>query len=160
MNNADQANVPEPVNNQSSGRWSSWERAWQLPLRVTTGAYILNSGLTKRDADEAIATQLHGFASGSYPFLAKIDPKQFAQALSATEMVIGAALLTPLVPTFVAGAALTGFAGGLVGLYLRTPGMREEGSLRPTQQGVPLSKDIWLVAIGSALMLGGRKRRS
>jgi hypothetical protein len=158
MKNADQANVPEPVNNQRSARWSPRHWAWQLPLRVTTGAYIVNMGLSMREADEATATHLHGFASGSYPFLGKIDPKRFTQALSVTEIMIGTTLLTPIVPTVLAGAALTGFAGGLVGLYLRTPGMRKEGSLWPTEQGIPLSKDMWLAAIGAALMLGGRKR--
>jgi hypothetical protein len=45
------------------------------------------------------------------------------------------------------------FALGTLGLYLRTPGMREEGSLRPTQQGIPLAKDAWMVGIGLALMI-------
>jgi hypothetical protein len=29
--------------------------------------------------------------------------------------------------------------------------MRLEGSLRPTQQGLPLAKDVWLAAIGASL---------
>jgi hypothetical protein len=48
---------------------------------------------------------------------------------------------------------LTAFALGTLGLYLRTPGLRKEGSLRPTEQGVPVSKDIWLVGIGLALVI-------
>jgi hypothetical protein len=48
----------------------------------------------------------------------------------------------------VAGAALTTFAAGLLGLYLRTPGMRQEGSLRPTQDGTALAKDVWMLGIG------------
>jgi hypothetical protein len=59
----------------------------------------------------------------------------------------------------VAGAGLTAFSAGLVGLYLRTPGMRKEGSLRPTEQGVPLAPDIWLVAIGLSLVLDDVLRR-
>jgi hypothetical protein len=31
--------------------------------------------------------------------------------------------------------------------------MRQEGSLRPTQQGIPLAKDVWMVGIGLALMI-------
>jgi hypothetical protein len=31
--------------------------------------------------------------------------------------------------------------------------VRREGSVRPTQQGVPLAKDVWLTAIGAALVL-------
>lgn len=136
------------------------DKAWQLPLRLASGAYILNSGLSKGNADEPTATQLHGFASGTYPFLAKLDPTRFTKALSVGEIVVGSALLVPMVPSAVAGAGLLGFAGGLVGLYLRTPGMREPGSLRPSQQGVPLAKDVWLAAIGLALMVGNRRGRT
>jgi hypothetical protein len=41
--------------------------------------------------------------------------------------------------------------------------MREEGSLRPTQEGIPLAKDAWMGGIGLALMVdevAGRARRS
>jgi hypothetical protein len=31
--------------------------------------------------------------------------------------------------------------------------MREEGSLRPTQQGVPLAKDVWMLGIGATLIV-------
>ena len=72
-------------------------------------------------------------------------------ALSASEVAIGAAVLVPFLPTGVAGASLTVFSAGLIGLYLRTPGMRQEGSLRPAEQGIPLAKDVWLAAIGVAL---------
>jgi hypothetical protein len=53
----------------------------------------------------------------------------------------------------VAGALLTGFSGGLLGLYIKIPGMRQEGSLRPTRQGIPLAKDSWLLGIGVSLLL-------
>ncbi|WP_427891801.1 hypothetical protein ACQHIV_04120 [Kribbella sp. GL6] len=62
-----------------------------------------------------------------------------------------------------AGAGLTAFSAGLAGLYLRTPGLRCPGSLRPTDQGVPIAKDVWLLAIGTALVVGNlddRIRRS
>ena len=75
------------------------------------------------------------------------------QHQSTAEIAIGAALVVPLVPAWLAGAGLTAFALGTLGLYLRTPGMREEGSLRPTQQGIPLAKDAWMVGIGLALMI-------
>ena len=42
--------------------------AWQLPLRLTAGTYILDSGLHKRHPDEETAKHLHGFASGAYPW--------------------------------------------------------------------------------------------
>lgn len=86
----------------------------------------------------------------------------FAKTLSASELAIGAAVLLPFVPGGVAGAALTVFSAGLIGLYLRTPGMRREGSLRPTEQGIPLAKDVWLAAIGASLMIDDlvNRRRS
>jgi hypothetical protein len=59
------------------------------------------------------------------------------------------------VPTAVAGAALTGFSGGLLGLYLRTPGMRKPGSLAPTQDGLAIAKDVWLLGIGVGLLTRG-----
>ncbi|MDQ4092637.1 MAG: DoxX family membrane protein [Actinomycetota bacterium] len=127
--------------------------AWQLPLRLAAGSFILNSGLSKWGSDEATARNLAGFAAGSYPLLGKLDPQLFVRAVSASEIALGTALLVPLVPAGVAGAGLTAFSAGLVGLYLRTPGMRKEGSLRPTEQGVALAKDSWLVAIGLSLVL-------
>jgi hypothetical protein len=126
---------------------------WHLPPRVLTGLYFLNSGLSKAVADEATAAQLHGFATGTYPFLGKLDARRFTRLLSAGETAIGVALVLPVVPAGLAGAALTAFALATLGLYLRTPGLRKEGSLRPTQQGIAISKDIWMVGIGLALVI-------
>lgn len=142
-------------------------KLWHVPVRLATGAFILNSGLSKRNAGKEATEHLHGFASGAYPQFQDMPPEQFVKMLSAGEIALGAALLTPFVPTGVAGAALAGFAGGLGGLYWRTPGLHEEGSVRPTQQGTPIAKDAWLLAIGTALVLDaltdrlpGRKRSS
>jgi hypothetical protein len=127
----------------------------EIGPRLSAGAFILNSGLGKRGADEGTAAGLHGFASGTYPFLKNVDPKQFVSGLATAEIGIGAALLTPFVPTALAGALLTGFSGGLLGLYLKTPGMRKEGSLAPTEQGLAISKDVWLLGIGVGLLTRG-----
>ncbi|TYP82888.1 hypothetical protein [Blastococcus xanthinilyticus] len=127
----------------------------EIAPRISAGAFILNSGLGKRGADEEAAAGMHGFASGTYPFLASVPPQQFAKALSTAEIAVGAALLTPFVPTAVAGAALTAFSGGLLGLYLKTPGMRKEGSLAPTEQGLAIAKDSWLLGIGIGLLVRG-----
>src|SRR3954469_11916734 len=127
----------------------------EIAPRISAGAFILNSGLGKRGADEGTAAGLHGFASGTYPFLKSVDPATFVKALSYGEIAVGTALLTPFVPTAVAGAALTAFSGGLLGLYLNTPGMRKPGSLAPTQEGLALSKDVWLLGIGVGLLTQG-----
>ena len=127
----------------------------EIAPRISAGAFILNSGLGKRAADEETAAGMHGFAAGTYPFLQKMPPQQFVQGLSTAEIAVGAALLTPFVPTFTAGAVLTAFSGGLLGLYLKTPGMRKPGSLAPTEQGLAIAKDSWLVGIGIGLMTRG-----
>ena len=127
-------------------------KARRLPVRLAAGAFILNSGLGKWSAAEETAARVHGMASGTYPFLGRLRPADFTRLLAAGEIGLGAALLLPVVPAAVAGAGLTAFSAGLLGLYARTPGMRHESSLRPTRQGTPLAKDIWLAGIGLGLL--------
>lgn len=127
---------------------------WHAPLRVATGAFILNSGINKwKTTDEEVPKRIHELASNAYPQFESVDPKMFTKSLAGAEIALGAALLTPFVSPAAAGAALTAFSGGLVGLYLRTPGMREDGSLRPSQNGTAVAKDIWMLGIGTALLL-------
>jgi uncharacterized membrane protein YphA (DoxX/SURF4 family) len=123
-------------------------KARHLPGRLAVGAYILNSGLTKRAADDETAKYLHQAASTAYPMMNRLDARTFSRLFSWGEITLGTSLLLPVVPTAVAGAALTAFAAGLVGLYLRTPGMRREKSLRPTEQGTALAKDVWMLGMG------------
>ncbi|WP_328564098.1 hypothetical protein [Streptomyces coelicoflavus] len=128
--------------------------------RLATGAFILNSGLSKCGGDEQTAAMMHGMAKNTYPFLGKLQPTTFLRLLSAGEITLGAALLLPVVPTAVAGVGLTAFSAALVGLYLRTPGMREEGSLRPTQEGTALAKDTWMLGIGLGFVVDGATSRA
>ena len=130
----------------------------QVPQRLATGAFILNAGLQKWGGDEQTAAGIHGMAAGTYPFLKEVDPPTFLKGVAAGEIALGSALLTPFVPGRLAGAALIGFSASLLGLYLKTPGMHD-GNLRPTQQGTPIAKDVWMLGIGAALVLGGRNRR-
>ena len=124
-----------------------------LPQRIATGAFILNSGISKLNADEATAEQLHGFAVGTYPFLAKLKPKDFVKLLGGAEVALGSALVLPIIPSAVAGAGLAAFSAGLLGLYVKTPGMRKEGTPFPTQQGIPLAKDVWMLGVGLGLVI-------
>lgn len=113
----------------------------------------MNSGLSKLQAEKDTHSRLHGFASGAYPMLENVPPEQFGTALGAAEVALGGALLAPVViGDGMAGMALTAFAGALLGLYLKTPGMREEGSVRPSRDGTALAKDVWLAGIGLTLM--------
>lgn len=128
----------------------------QVPLRLATGAYILNSGISKLGADEGTAQFLHGSAASTYPALFKdMEPTKFARLLAWSEIGVGAALLAPMVPATVAGAALTGFGSSLVGMYLRTPSMTLDDGIRPSQDGVAVAKDVWLVGAGLTLMTQG-----
>ncbi|MCM0679039.1 hypothetical protein NCC78_30870 [Micromonospora phytophila] len=124
-----------------------------LPLRISIGAFILNSGLGKRSLEGEALQMTHGMAVGALPQLGRIPAERFVPLLSRAEMALGAALLTPVVPSALAGLGLAAFGAGLVQLYLKTPGMREPGSLRPTQQGIGLAKDVWLLGAGLTLVL-------
>jgi hypothetical protein len=123
-----------------------------IPTRLSTGGFILHSGLEKWKADDETAQALHGMAAGAYPFLADVPPARFLKALAAAEVGIGLALLLPIVPNRLAGASLTAFAAGLMGLYLRTPMLHKEGSIWPTQAGIGVSKDDWMLGIGLGLL--------
>jgi uncharacterized membrane protein YphA (DoxX/SURF4 family) len=127
-------------------------RLRDIPTRAATGAFILHSGLGKWNGNEEQAKGVHAMASGAFPFLAKVPPATFLKALSAAEIGTGAALLIPVVPNKLAGAALAAFSGSLVALYLRTPALHEPGSIWPTQAGIPIAKDVWMLGIALGLM--------
>ncbi len=129
-----------------------------LPARFASGIYILNSGLSKRGASAETAAGLHGFASTAYPFLKDVPPARFVKALSTSEIVLGSALLVPFVPTGLVAAGLAAFSGGLLGLYLRVPGMRQPGSLRWTEQGQAIAKDVFLAGIAGTLLADTARR--
>jgi hypothetical protein len=125
----------------------------RAPLRIATGAFILNTGITKLGGDDEQAKAVHGVAARAFPVLEKVPPKPFFKTLAAGEAALGAALLLPIVPAGLAGLALTGFSGGLLGMWWRTPGMHAEGNPRPTQQGTAIAKDVWMLGIGTSLVI-------
>ena len=130
----------------------------RAPLRLVTGAFILNSGVTKLQADEETAAGVHGMAVGAYPAFKRLPPKTFLTLLGAGETVLGAALLLPVVPAGLAGLGLLGFSGALIGLYARTEGVHDK-YFRPQGGGVALSKDIWMVGAGLGLVLDALSQR-
>jgi hypothetical protein len=134
--------------------------ARDVPTRLTTGGYILHSGLQKLRGDEQQATGVHAMAAGAFPFLRGIRPATFLRALAVAEVAVGATLLAPVVPNRVAGAALTGFAGGLMGMYLRTPALHKPGSVWPTPGGIAVSKDVWMLGVGVGLLAEPAGERS
>jgi hypothetical protein len=140
-------------------------KLWHVPVRLATGAIIVDQGLQKLGADEDTAKWLHGQAVQAFPRFADMDPKDFVQLLSASEIALGAALLgIGFIPSGLAGLGLSVFGGSLTRLYLTAPGTRREGSVAPSHQGIGLAKDSWMLAIGVALVLdsvfgSGRRRK-
>jgi hypothetical protein len=126
--------------------------ARQLPPRLTTGGYILHSGLDKWRVGDEHAAGLHGTAANAFPFLKRIPPARFVRLLSTAEIVTGTLLLAPVVPAGVAGAALTAFSASMLTMYLRTPAMHKPGSIWPTPAGMGIAKDSWMLGIGLALL--------
>lgn len=135
----------------------------RAPGRITAGSFILNAGLSKLSGDAETAKALHGMACGSYPLLRRIPPPLFLRLLAVAEIALGGMLLLPVVGPALAGLALTSFAGGLLGIYVRTPALHDD-KLRPTRQGTPIAKDIWMAGIGVSLLLdaalSGSERRT
>jgi uncharacterized membrane protein YphA (DoxX/SURF4 family) len=130
-----------------------------LPGRAATGAFILHSGLEKWNGPSEQAEGVHAMATGAFPFLKSIPPERFLKLLAASEVMTGALLLAPFVSNPVAGTALTGFSGSLLAMYARTPALRKPGSIWPTQAGIPVSKDVWMLGIGLGLLADAAKRR-
>lgn len=128
-------------------------------LRLATGAYLLNSGISKLSLDEESAGSIQDMASNAVPQVKQLPPATFGKALAAGEIALGGALLLPLVPTKLAALGLTGFGSGLVAVYAKTPGLTQGDGIRPTQAGISMAKDTWLAAIGLALLLD-RKRKA
>ena len=120
-----------------------------LPPRLAIGAFILNSGLGKRGIDEEGAAGLQQMAVNAYPQLGDMAPRDFGKFISTSEIALGAALLVPIIPTWLAAAGLTVFSGSLLRMYVKTPGLTEEGSIRPTAAGTAIAKDVFM--LGAAL---------
>jgi hypothetical protein len=131
-----------------------------IPPRVATGAFIAHTGWEKWHGSPEQAAGVHGMASNAFPVFKNMRSTDFLRMLSVGEVATGAVLLAPFVPTAVAGAALTGFSGALLTMYLRTPALHKRGSIWPTPQGVPVSKDVWMLGIGLGLLVDAATSRS
>ena len=122
-------------------------------LRGVPGAYLLQSGYGKLSMDAQSAEGLQQFAATGVPQFAEWDPKTFATFVAGSELAIGGALLTPFVSKRLAGAGLLAFSAGLLSMYFRNPQMTQQDGIRPSEAGISLSKDVFLSAIGAALMM-------
>ncbi len=128
-----------------------------IPGRLATGAFILHAGLGKWSGSAEQAAGIHGTSSNALPFLKPIPPERFLRLVATAEIATATALLLPLVPDALAGAALTGFSGSLLTMYWRTPTLRKPGSIWATQAGTGVSKDVWMLGIGLGLLASRRR---
>jgi hypothetical protein len=79
-------------------------RLSHIPLRLTTGAFILNAGWGKRNLDKDSAAGIQAMAARVIPSVSRIDAEKFGKLLSYAEMTLGVALLTPFLPSRLAGS--------------------------------------------------------
>lgn len=126
-------------------------------LRGVTGAFVTNAGVGKIGMPAEHSAGIQQAAASGIPALAKLPSDKFGSWLGWAETAIGATLLAPFVPNRVAGAALTAFSGGLLSMYFRNPENTEADGIRPSQEGMALSKDVFVLAIGLALMTQDKK---
>ena len=122
-------------------------------LRLVTGAFFLNSGVSKFSLDAEGAGRLQDMTANAIPQAKQVAPTTFGKLVAGAEVALGAALLAPFVPTRLAALGLTAFSGGLLAVYAKTPGLTQSDGIRPTPAGVPMAKDVWLAGIGVALLL-------
>ncbi|MBP2373564.1 DoxX family membrane protein [Paeniglutamicibacter psychrophenolicus] len=129
-------------------------------LRLVSGAYILNSGIGKLRLPAESAQGLHSMTANAIPQVEKLEPAVFGKAVAVGEIGLGAALLTPFLPSRLVGLGLGAFAAGLVAVYLKTPGLTESDGIRPTANGGAMAKDFWLAGIAAALVFGRGKAKT
>lgn len=129
-------------------------------LRLVSGAYILNSGIGKLRLPSESAQGLQSMTANAIPQVEKLEPAVFGKAVAVGEIGLGAALLTPFLPSRLVGLGLGAFAASLVAVYLKTPGLTESDGIRPTANGGAMAKDFWLAGIAAALVFGRGKTRT
>ncbi|AIG63392.1 membrane protein [Corynebacterium atypicum] len=129
-------------------------------LRAATGAFILNSGWGKKDLPVEAAEGLRDFASTGVPVFKEMDPEIFGKFICGSELGIGSALLCPLVPNRLAGAALATFGAGMLTMYFGNDNMTEDDGIRPSDDGIAMAKDSWLAAIGLALVFWPKGKKA
>lgn len=124
-----------------------------IPLRAIPGAFIVNAGLGKLGMDAESSKGLQDFAATGIKELKQLPSDKFGQIIGASEIAVGGALLAPFVSNRIAGAGLTAFGAGLLTLYFGDDDNTLDDGIRPSEQGLPLAKDSWLLAAGLTLLL-------
>lgn len=128
-------------------------------LRGVSGAYLLQSGYGKMNLPSEAAAGIQGLAATGVPPVSNLDAKTFGKVVSYSELGIGAALLTPVVSNRIAGLGLGVFSAGLLAIYFRNPVMTQEDGIRPSQDGIAISKDLFMAAIAGALVFAPKNKK-
>jgi len=143
-------------------------RTGHLPLRLTTGAVIPNSGLSKRAFPPGAAAGLQNMAANAVSVVRTMRPGTFDKTFSAAELTLGVALLTPVVPSALVGPRWPRSAVDCRPCTGRpracTNRARSVPPLRPTQDGTAVAKGVWMFGTGTALLAdslaaGAHRRR-
>lgn len=125
----------------------------RAPLRLTTGAFVLNSGVSTFNADGVTAKRLQTAAAKLVPQVERMDPRTFAKAVAAGEVTLGTALMLPIVPPAIAGLGLSAFAASLLATRGSSNGGHVDvGGARP-ESAVPQATEAWMIGAGVSLLL-------
>lgn len=127
-------------------------------LRGITGAYMLQAGYGQRNMPREAAEGLQQFAATGVPQVKNLQADTFGKVVSASEMGLGAALLSPFISNRLAGLGLAAFSTGVLSIYFRNDDMTQRDGIRPSEPGTGLSKDIFLAAIAGALITSPKKK--
>jgi hypothetical protein len=148
------------ASDKTSKRSGRITRPSNLPLRLASGAYIANAGVSLFFEPER-AHDLHKQAAAAYPMLETLKPEHFLRLLAAGETAVAGLLLVPRVGPRIAGLALTVLSAGLLVPYLKDARLHAAtGSVRPNKEGEGLAKDVWILGIGLALLTQRRRPRA
>ena len=125
----------------------------RAPLRLSTGAFVVNSGIAAFSADNETTKRLQTTAARLMPQVEKMDPRTFAKVLGAGEVTLGAALILPVVPAAVAGLGLSAFAASLLATQRPTNGQHADATSQPATPAVPNATEAWMLGAGVSLLL-------
>lgn len=130
-----------------------------VALRAIPGLFILNSGVGKIGMPAEASAGTQEFAASGIPALKNLPADKFGSILGWSETAVGGAMLAPFVSNRMAGIGVTALGAGLLTLYFNNEGNTKEDGIRPTDDGISLAKDSWLVAIGLGLIFADGKKK-
>jgi len=125
----------------------------RAPLRLTTGAFVVNSGISTFNADDETTKKLQTSAARLVPQVERMDSRTFAKVLAAGEVTLGTALMLPVVPAAVAGLGLSAFAASLLATQRHTNGQHADARSEPPAPATVTATDAWMLGAGVSLLI-------